>query len=464
MDELTVREFAYQEPLAVFARFQHEPLALFLDSAQGDEQLGRYSFIARQPFQVLSSRTGQVSLGERTWADNPFDVLARELARFPLDSRAELPGFQTGVAGYFGYELGQHLEHLPRAPRPGPAFPDLLLGFYDCVLGFDTQARRSWVVSSGWPEATPARRRARAARRAAQFLGELLPPFELPPAEMPPAISAQSNFSAAEYQAAVQRVIEYILAGDIFQANLSQRFVAQLHSSDTPFALYRRLRHINPAPFAGYFNGGETVLASASPERFLQIQDGLVETRPIKGTRPRDPDPARDRELAASLLASAKDRAENTMIVDLLRNDLSRVCQPHSVTVPELCTLESFASVHHLVSTVTGRLQPDCTAIDLLKAAFPGGSVTGAPKIRAMQIITELEQTPRGPYCGALGYLNFSGDMDLNILIRTLAVHNGSAHFQAGGGIVADSDPAGEYTETLHKARLLLVALNAERA
>ena len=262
----------------------------------------------------------------------------------------------------------------------------------------------------------------------------------------------------ALYVAAVRRAVEYIHAGDCFQVNLSQRLLTPLAGS--PLDLYGRLRERNPAPFAGYFDLGEFRIASASPERFLQASHtGEVETRPIKGTRPRGRTPEEDRRLAAELLASPKDRAENVMIVDLMRNDLGRVCEFGSVAVQDLCRLESYPTVHHLVSEVRGRLRRGLTAVDLLEAAFPGGSVTGAPKVRAMEIIAELEPTARGPYCGSLGWLGFDGAMDTNILIRTFTVGRGWAQFPVGGGIVADSDPQREYEETLHKAEGLLRAL-----
>jgi para-aminobenzoate synthetase component 1 len=271
-----------------------------------------------------------------------------------------------------------------------------------------------------------------------------------------------SNFARPAYEAAVARVVEYILAGDIFQANLSQRFLAELPPGLDAFGLYLRLRQRNPAPFAAYLDAGGVQIASASPERFLELRGRQVETRPIKGTRPRGATPEEDRRLGEELLGSEKDRAENVMIVDLLRNDLSRVCRDHTVLTPEICVLESFATVHHLVSTVTGELRPGLDAVDLLRATFPGGSITGAPKIRAMEIIAELEPTARGPYCGAIGWMGADGWMDTSITIRTFAIRDGKVAFQAGGGIVADSDPAAEYEETLAKARALLDSLRGE--
>jgi para-aminobenzoate synthetase component 1 len=272
-------------------------------------------------------------------------------------------------------------------------------------------------------------------------------------------VELESNFTQPGYETAVQRVIDYILAGDIFQANLSQCLQTRLPSGLTGFNLYRRLRKVNPAPFAAFVRFDDIEIVSASPERFLKLQQGRIETCPIKGTRPRGATPQADQALAAELLASEKDRAENVMIVDLLRNDLSRVCRDGSVNVPRLCELETFATVFHLVSTVTGELLPGKTAVDLLRACFPGGSITGAPKIRAMEIIAELEPTQRGPYCGSIGYIGFDGSMDTSITIRTYGIKDGIVTFQAGGGIVADSRPADEYEETVAKARALIRAL-----
>jgi para-aminobenzoate synthetase component 1 len=266
-----------------------------------------------------------------------------------------------------------------------------------------------------------------------------------------------SNFTREQYLAAVRRAVEYVHAGDCFQVNVSQRL---LHPAAlAPLELYRRLRECNPAPFAGYLDLGDFAVASASPERFVRVANGEVETRPIKGTRPRGATPEEDRARAEELLRSAKDRAENVMIVDLLRNDLGRVCAYGSVRVAAVCRLESYRHVHHLVSAVRGRLRPGLGPVDLLRASFPGGSVTGAPKVRAMQIIAELEPTARGPYCGCLGYVGFDGSADTNILIRTFTVGRGWVQFPVGGGVVADSAPEEEYEETLHKAEGLLRAL-----
>lgn len=469
------------EPWHLFQRLAHLPHALFLDSALRHPTLGRYSFVTADPFAWLWSRGRSVFLADRTDGGpvvrlepaDPFHVLAERLARFRGETVPGLPPFQGGAAGLFGYDLCHHLERLPRPSVDEFAIPDLALGFYDCVLAFDHAQDRAWIISTGFPEIEPAARRHRAAARLAQmkeWIGTTSPPrsrsglvhertvtpaFRHALAHRVPGLS--SNMDRDGYLRAVQRAIEYINAGDCFQVNVAQRL---LHPATLPpLELYRRLRERNPATFATYFDLGDFVLASASPERFLRVDQGEVETRPIKGTRPRGATPTEDQARVAELLGSAKDRAENVMIVDLLRNDLGRVCQYGSVRVHAVCGLESYQFVHHLVSEVRGRLRAGLGPVDLVRAAFPGGSVTGAPKVRAMEIIAELEPTARGPYCGSLGYIGFDGAMDTNILIRTFTVGRGWVQFPVGGGIVADSDPESEYEETLHKAEGMLRAL-----
>ncbi|HET7296146.1 MAG TPA: aminodeoxychorismate synthase component I, partial [Gemmatimonadales bacterium] len=381
--------------------------------------------------------------------------------------------FQGGAAGYIGYDWGMMLERVPRPRYDDLAVPDVQLGLYDWVIAWDHAAGRAWLMSTGIPERGPAR-----ARRAAQRLASVKERLAVgrdaarPPARglarpdrrsapsfpVPDVPGVRSNFTREGYLEAVRRVIEYVFAGDIFQANLSQRLEAPLEG--TPFDLYRRLRRRNPAPFAAYLDFGDLVVASSSPERFLRVEPGgRVETRPIKGTRPRGVSPEHDAALALALAESDKDRAENVMIVDLLRNDLSRACRAGSVRVPELFSIEHYATVHHLVSTVVGELAPGHGPLDLLRAAFPGGSITGAPKVRAMQIIAELEPTQRAVYCGAIGYLSRTGALDASIVIRTYLVLGRDVYVQVGGGIVADSDPDLEYRETLDKARGLIAAL-----
>jgi para-aminobenzoate synthetase component I len=460
VETVHIEPIPYRPALASFARFAETRGSVLLDSARVMDRFGRYSFIAVEPFAFLESDEGGVRLDGVALAGSPFDVLEGVLARYPLTPRDGLPPFQSGAAGYFGYELHRHLEAIPLGRRDAMALPEMALGLYDVVAAYDHRAQSALVMASGHPEPTETGRRARARARARALAARLSEePLPLPVASHRQPVSVRSNFTRADYEAAVQRVIDYILAGDIFQANLSQRFEADLPEGLSPFALYCVLSRINPAPFAAYLNFAPAIVASSSPERFLELRNGFVETRPIKGTRPRGASEAEDAALGAELKASEKDNAENVMIVDLLRNDLSRVARDGTVTTPELCALEGFATVFHLISTVTAELAPGMGAVDLLRATFPGGSITGAPKIRAMEIIAELEPDRRGPYCGAIGYLGFDGNMDTNIAIRTYAIKDRRVSFQAGGGIVADSDPAAEYDETLAKARALVAAL-----
>ncbi len=455
------------EPADVFPRMACLPHCLFLDSAMRHPVLGRYSFLAADPFDFVQfSADGSDALA----------ALARRIGQFTAVSLPELPPFQGGAAGLFGYDLGRSLEIVPPAAVDEFRLPALAIGLYDTVVAFDHVAGRAWIISQGLPEIEPSQRYKRAAERLAQARGWIAgrwgdapcwggsctaaphatvqPSPQYPIAGVP---EVTSNFSKQGYLQAVRRVIDYIYAGDVFQVNLSQRLLAPARGDAV--SLYRRLRRCNPAPMAGYFDLGEFQIVSASPERFLNVSSRRVEARPIKGTRPRSGDSAVDRAAEAELLASEKDRAENVMIVDLLRNDLSRVCTARSVRASQLCGVEACQYVLHLVSAVCGRLRAECSPMDLLRAAFPGGSVTGAPKVRAMEIIAELEPTARGAYCGSLGYLGFDGSLDLSILIRTITAGGGWWQFPVGGGVVAQSAPEQEYEETWNKAEGLLRAL-----
>jgi para-aminobenzoate synthetase component 1 len=476
------------DPAEVAARFLELPWLLLLDSASTGtgapdaRALGRYSFLSADPAAVVRSKGRVVQvLQHGVWREpegDALDVARGWLGDIRMPPVPGLPPFQGGVAGYIGYDYGAVLERIPATRYDDLALPDVVLGLYDWVIAWDHQAGAAWIVSLGFPGCGPereprARERLRmVAARAAKQLGGELPPRHptAPPPHVPApayavsemdaaaAIGLRSTFTHRGYLDAVAKVREYIVAGDIFQANLSQRFQAPLPES--PFEVYRRLRRRNPAPFAAYLGFDDVTVLSASPERFLRLDhDRRVETRPIKGTRPRGLVPMHDAALGRALAESEKDRAENLMIVDLLRNDLSRVCRPGTVRVPELFALEQHPTVHHLVSTVVGELEPAADAVDLVRAAFPGGSITGAPKVRAMEIIAELEPTRRGVYCGAIGYLSAGGAMDTSIVIRTYLALRGQVYFQAGGGIVADSDPELEYRETLDKARALIAAL-----
>jgi para-aminobenzoate synthetase component I len=462
MSRLLVEEIPYGDPLAAFAGFAALEGATFLDSARPDGALARYSFITAEPFLTLKSRDGLIEDGEARYAGDPFKALAERLALYPLEHEPGLPPFQTGAAGYFAYDLGRHLERLPAHRIDDQPLPDLLMGFYDWTIAFDHAEKRAFIMASGYPAPSEPARRSHAAARIAEIRDRLARPAALPsrPVIAPP----RPDMDRSSYETMVRRTIDYILAGDIYQANITQRFSTVLAVEDDPFALYCALRRRNPAPFAAYLRHGEVAIVSASPERFLKLAQGRVETRPIKGTRPRGATPAEDEALKQELTESIKDRAENLMIVDLLRNDLSRVCRDRTVEVPVLFGLESYPTVHHLVSVVTAELVAGKNAIDLLRAAFPGGSITGAPKIRAMEIIAELEPTRRGPYCGSVGYIGFDGAMDTSIVIRTICILGRQLTFQVGGGIVADSDPAAEYEESLTKAKAMIEVLNGPKA
>jgi para-aminobenzoate synthetase component 1 len=467
------------------------PYRLFLDSAARGPRLGRYSFLAADPVAVVFSAGAQaecldlVAGTRRRVEGDALDAVRRLLTPHRSTPVPELPPFQGGAAGYLAYDWGRVLERLPAPRHQDLALPAAAFGLYDWVLAWDHEHSRAWLVSTGLPETAPAARRSRAAARAAAvkasldgraqapaagaiaFGGMSLPRRPQPAPSHPvddgwwdPHLALRSSFTHAGYLEAVSRVREYIFAGDIFQANLSQRFEAEL--GEPSWELYRRLRTRNPAPFAAYLDFPDGVVLSASPERFLRVDiAGHVETRPIKGTRPRGVGPEHDAALGLALTASAKDQAENLMIVDLMRNDLSRVCEPGTVRVAELFGLEHYATVHHLVSTVVGDLSPRMDALDLLRASFPGGSITGAPKVRAMEIIAELEPSERGVYCGSIGYWSVTGELDSSIAIRTALAVAGRIYFSAGGGIVADSDPEQEYRETLDKARGMIDALAA---
>ncbi len=455
------------EPQQAFLRLCRLPHCLFLDSARRDPVLGRYSFVTADPYDYLELPTE---------AGDPLSQLEQKLAGCDAATVAGLPPFQGGAAGLFSYDLARSLERIPSARADEFHEPALAVGLYDVVVAFDHVDQRAWLISQGLPEIEPAARMRRARRRLEQYRhwladhGTIAPPpapsavrlssADLAPQfRMPGPPGLTSNFSAEAYLSAVRRAIEYIYAGDVFQVNLSQRLLYP--GQENGVELYLRLRQRNPATFAGYFDLGDFQIASASPERFLKISDRQIETRPIKGTRQRLARPEADLFAGDDLQESEKDRAENVMIVDLLRNDLSRVCRPESVRVTQLCRLESYEFVQHLVSAVCGTLRDDRTPLDLVRAAFPGGSVTGAPKVRAMEIIAELEPTARGPYCGALGYLGFDGALDTSILIRTITAGRGWWQLPVGGGIVAQSIPEREYEETWHKAEGLLRALKA---
>jgi para-aminobenzoate synthetase component 1 len=459
-------ELPWRAPETVFRHFARDPHLAWLDSQAGGPR-ARFSYLAPSPAEIFCppgaparaphpKPSPPAGAPRRVITENPFTAIQdfqTAYAAAPVD--APVP-FAGGLIGFLGYESGAVLENTPRHRFAGP---DFAFGLYDALFAWDHAQTRLWLISNGLPETTPAARAARAERRAQALLGRLnAPPPPLPP---PPALDFRAAIPRGVHEARTARIIAYIEAGDIFQANLTARFLAP-RAGAHPAALHLALRAANPAPFGAYLACGDRLaIASVSPERFLTLSPaGAIEARPIKGTRPRAATPEADAALAAELQASAKDRAENLMITDLLRNDIGRVARIGSIHVPELAALESFPHIHHLVSCVRGTLRPGATAADLLRATFPGGSITGAPKIRAIEIIHELEQAPRGPYCGSLFWLGEDGAMDSSILIRTAVITPRHVTIQAGGGIVADSNPAAEYEELLTKARPLLAALS----
>jgi para-aminobenzoate synthetase component 1 len=454
-------------PPVLFEFLRSEPHCFFLDSAMDPQKLGRYSLMGSSPFLRLISRGDTVTLvqdgKETNIKGNPFDILGQYLETYRLDSRAEPIPCIGGAVGYLSYDLCHFMEHLPKTTIDDLGLPECYLGFYDLILVLDNLLNKAFIVSTGFPELSEPHR----SKRAKERLEELRSRLTSQQGNREPAtgvasgtgwLNLKSNFTHEAYTRAVERARQYIIDGDIFEVNLSQRFEAEL--SLPPYELYRRLRRINPAPFAAYLDLDEVTIVSASPERFLRCQGDQVETRPIKGTRHRGKTPREDRLMARELLSSLKDHAENMMIVDLERNDLGRVCRFGTIRVTELAILEKFPTVFHLTSTVVGRLGEGKDQIDLLKATFPGGSITGAPKIRAMEIIDELEPTRRSIYTGSIGYFSFNGNLDLSIVIRTFMIKKNRAYFQVGGAVVYDSDAEAEYQETLDKAQALINALS----
>ena len=445
-------DLAYEEDSTrLFARVAERPWAIYLDSGQPASQYGHYDIIVCDPFMTLSTIDGETVIsdqaGQRRAADDPFKLLKEALADYPATACA-LP-FCGGALGYFAYDLGRRIEHLPSTAQDAEHMPQMRIGLYDWAVVVDHKARTARLVSHGKNPSTHTAWR------------NLCALFSQPVGDTPRHFKVMSpvgsNMDRGRYRQAFDRIQRYIGDGDCYQVNLAQRFAARAEGD--AWTAYCQLRRISPAPFMAYMNFGDLQVLSASPERFLQVVGEHVETRPIKGTRPRDDDPAADAAHAQALQASLKDRAENLMIVDLLRNDISKSCRVGSVRADRLFALESFANVHHLVSTVTGTLKAGMTAVDLLRGCFPGGSITGAPKLRAMEIIEELEPNRRGLYCGAIGYIGFDGNMDTNIAIRTAVYSEGEFRFWAGGGIVADSEMDKEYRETWDKASSMLALM-----
>lgn len=457
-------ELIYHDDSArLFERIAHEPWAMLLDSGQAIEastgrpgsQYGQYDIMVARPIATLVTKGLQTTIQENgktdTVDDDPFSILNQLLSQYKAQDIG-VP-FAGGAMGYFAYDLGRRLELLLDKNQPED-IPELMIGIYDWAVIVDHRKQSSHLISHGFSKKT---------RDNWPALCRL---FDAPyvPTEKPFVVMSdtQCNFSEATYIKAFDQIKSYIESGDCYQVNLAQRFSAEVGGDS--WVAYKKLREISPAPFMAYMrlpnNGNDCFhVLSNSPERFIQVIGDHVETRPIKGTRPRASDAEKDLAYAKELQESDKDKAENLMIVDLLRNDIGKSCETGSVKVEKLFQLQSFSNVHHLVSFVTAKLKRNATVIDLLKGCFPGGSITGAPKVRSMQIIEELEPNRRGVYCGAIGYIGFDGKMDTNIAIRTAVINNQMLSYYAGGGIVADSSGTKEYLETLDKASTMIELL-----
>ncbi len=457
-------------PISLYRKLSSDAPSYLLESVAGGAQVGRHSFIGTDPFATLTIREGRTEVtgqDEPKLPDDPFDALRAWTNYYTpgqrtLDfAREHLPPFFGGAVGYLGYEMAAHIEDIPTAAGQPVDLPDSQFIMSRLVTAFDHATNRIKLIVNTFPGQDPKgayRHAEKTVQKILQRMEEPSPPSE----EKPPTTSFEpvSNVRREDFTSSVQRARNYIRAGDILQVVLSQRLETRLSASS--FTVYRHLRSLNPSPYNFYLDLPDVTLVGSSPELLVRVVDGVVETRPLAGTRRRGQDDAEDQLLEEDLRNDEKERAEHVMLVDLGRNDVGRIAQYGSVRVPELLDVERYSHVMHLVSQVEGKLRPDKDGIDALKACFPAGTLSGAPKVRAMEIIAEMERDQRGPYGGAVGYLGFSGNLDSCIIIRTVVIKDGRAYIQAGAGIVADSEPQSEYEETLSKAGGLLAAL--ERA
>lgn len=438
---------------------------MWLDSSLESGPYANWSFIMNEPSFLIKGGGGSFVFtgadGKKTAIDgNPLGFIEKILARYKTEKSPSVkyPPFTGGMAGFFGYGLTRYTEPSARINWDRDFAPegDLWLGCYLRLIAFDHARKKTFLVVNHAHDESP--------EPALEELERLMGPSQAYGAgapvsvENPLDIAPVKEFTREEYIESVEKIREYIADGDCYQVNLSQAFESAMGADAK--TIYEKLRVLSPAPFASYLDCGRFQILSSSPERFVSVRDGSAQTRPIKGTRPRGATEEEDQRMRGNLSASQKDRAENVMIVDLMRNDLSKVCEPFSVTVPEICAVEEYATVYHLTSTVEGRIKEGVGPIGVLNAVFPPGSVTGAPKTRALEIIDELEPTPRGAYCGAIGYVGFDGDMDLSVAIRIMVCSGRQARFHAGGGVTYSSSAVKEYEETLHKAKAIMEALN----
>ncbi|MFA5353239.1 MAG: anthranilate synthase component I family protein [Thermodesulfovibrionales bacterium] len=479
-------EIPYREPYEVYELLACQPPSILLESVKGPEKIARYSFIAWEPYLRFMVKDGEVLVGRGKGKDTisfrpPLERLQELVAAYPQRPDPQLPPFQGGAVGLLCYDFVRYIERIPSAALDDLQIPQAHFIMADRVIAFDHLMKRSWIILCPGARETELGFRdishidwAKAYDEAVETLEKIgsrvqgqgsskdntssFPAPSLAPGPRPPDPLLCHEMTKEKYMTMVERAKEYIAAGDIFQANLSQRISADIGET-SPWRVYTVLRSINPSPFAAYADFGGYQIVSSSPERLIRVAEGIIDTRPIAGTRPRGKDRGEDAAMRSELLLNEKERAEHIMLIDLERNDMGRVCDYGSVEVDELMITEDYSHVIHIVSNVKGRLREGKTAFDAIRATFPGGTITGVPKVRCMEIIDELEPVARGPYTGSLGYISFGGAMDLNIIIRTFVIKDGRAYVQAGAGIVADSDPEREYYETLKKAEALLKTL-----
>jgi anthranilate synthase component 1 len=459
-------------PVSAFRRIERPGPSFLCESVIGGEKVGRFSFLGTEPFLIFEARGTEVTLtpaddpdGVRRFSSkDPFEDLRRLIEQYEAVHLPGLPRFAGGAVGYAAYDAVRYTEDLPHAPPDDRGLPDLAFAFYDRMVIFDHIRKTVLVVAQAHcgPDVDPKSAYERASARVDELVARLAEPGpELALSDIdtdgPVDLIPASNFTRDAYEDVVRHCQEYIKAGDIFQVVPSQRF--SVETTAEPFDIYRVLRVVNPSPFLFYLPFGEYCLIGSSPEILVRVEDGIVTIRPLAGTRRRGKDEAEDHALAEELLADPKERAEHIMLVDLGRNDVGRVAEFGSVQLSEVMKVERYSHVMHITSNVTGRLARGKTAFDALRAGLPAGTVSGAPKVRAMQIIDEVEPNRRGPYGGAVGYIDFTGNMDTCIALRTLVIQGKTAYVQAGGGVVYDSDPATEYEETVSKARGLLKAI-----
>ncbi len=460
-----------ETPVSAFEKLVGDAPGFLLESVEGGESWARWSFIGWDPAFTLLTDDGQCRFEGRVTpevdpSDDPLTVLERVLSAYHVPDLPELPPLHTGAVGYLGYDIVRYVEHLPNRPPDDLGLPEMLWMFAGSVAAFDRFEQTITLVRNVFVGADSAADYELAVAdltAAVAALGQSAPyqPVSATMTHPPDLTALDSTLDRAAFEQAVKVAKEHIRLGDAFQVVLSQRLGA--HFDGDPFTIYRALRVINPSPFLTFLRHPRVTLAGASPELMTRVRDGLVYSRPIAGTRPRGGDPDEDQRLADELLSDPKERAEHVMLIDLARNDVGRVCEFGTVEVDDLMVIEKYSHVMHIVSQVSGRLRSDVSSVDVIRATFPHGTVSGAPKVRAMEIIDDLEPVARGPYAGAVGYLDFSGNVDTAICLRTVVVANGRAWIQAGAGLVADSDPTREYEETMNKAAASLAAVATAR-